>query len=61
MNAITFISNSRSFYSTSDNLHADLTVEPLIQAYDTAVGEPYGGINPDPDTTEGECIYLIMQ
>lgn len=57
MNAITFISNSRSFYSTSDNLHADLTVEPLIQAYDTAVGEPYGGINPDPDTTEGG-MYL---
>ena len=52
-----YVSNSRSFYSTSDGLHVDLTVEPLMQANDTAIGEPYGGTNPDPDPTKGG-MYL---
>lgn len=58
LNLPTFVSNSRSFYSVySEDYNVNLIVKPLIQAYDSAVGEPYGGTNPDPDPTEGG-MYL---
>lgn len=49
--------NSRSFYSIYTDNYTNLTIEPVIATYDSAVSEPYGGTNPDPDETEGP-VYL---
>ncbi len=52
----TFMPASRSFrYDSQGGLY---TIAPLITTYDSAVGEPYGGISDDPETLEGSSLML---
>ena len=52
----TFMPESRSFrYDSQGGLY---TIAPLITTYDTAVGEPYGGISDDPEQWENTSLML---
>ncbi|MGN1085669.1 MAG: hypothetical protein ACI4Q5_01430, partial [Porcipelethomonas sp.] len=55
---IPYMPASRSFYelSTVEN-RTDLTICPLIETYDSAIGTPYGGTEVDPDEISG-LLYL---
>lgn len=52
-----FMPASRSFYQYQSENISDLTVCPLIETYDSAVGTPYGGEDIDPDKIAG-LLYL---
>lgn len=54
---IPYMTASRSFYQYQTENISDLTVCPLIETYDTALGTPYGGVEVDPDKTAG-ILYL---
>lgn len=54
---IPYMPASRSFYQYMPDDTSSLTVCPLIETYDTAVGTPYGGEEIDPDEIAG-LLYL---
>lgn len=55
---IPYMPASRSFYELSSvENRTDLTICPLIETYDSAIGKPYGGTAVDPDETAG-YLYL---
>lgn len=50
----TFMPKSRSFNYYDEG--GKYTIAPLITTYDSAVGEPYGGISDDPEEINGELL-----
>lgn len=50
----TFMPESRSF--RYDDEGGKYTIAPLITTYDSAVGEPYGGISDDPEERDGSMM-----
>lgn len=50
----TFMPESRSFrYNDEGGMY---TIAPMITTYETAVGEPYGGVSDDPEQNEGSMM-----
>lgn len=50
----TFMPESRSFrYNDEGGVY---TIAPLITTYDSAVGEPYGGVSDDPEKQSGQLL-----
>lgn len=54
---IPYMPASRSFYEVQNENRSNLTICPLIETYDSAVGTPYGGTEIDPDEVAG-ILYL---
>ncbi len=54
---IPYMPASRSFFEYQGDNRSDLTICPLIETYDTAIGSPYGGTEIDPDEISG-YLYL---
>jgi len=52
-----FMTASRSFFEYQGENRSDLTICPLIETYDSAIGKPYGGTEADPDEIAG-ILYL---
>ncbi len=50
----TFMPESRSFRYDSDG--GKFTIVPMITTYDSAVGEPYGGVSDDPEEIDGSMM-----
>lgn len=50
----TFMPESRSFRYNDES--GTYTIAPLITTYDSAVGEPYGGISDDPEEESGQLL-----
>ena len=55
-NLYTFMPESRSFHYYDEN--GKYTIAPLITTYDSAVGEPYGGVSDDPEEQSGSSLML---
>lgn len=54
---IPYMPASRSFYELQTENRSNLTICPLIETYDSAIGTPYGGTEVDPDEISG-LLYL---
>lgn len=54
---VPYMPASRSFYQYQNTSNENLTICPLIETYDSAVGKPYGGEEVDPDAISGK-LYL---
>jgi hypothetical protein len=56
----TYMPESRSFYEVYTENFSTMSLNTLITANTTAVGEPYGGINDDPDDITNEVNGLTL-
>lgn len=56
----TYMPYSRSFYSMYGNNYTACSIDTLMQTQPTAISEPYGGTELDPETKEGTNHILSM-
>lgn len=57
-NIVTYMPYSRSFYTIYGTNYGRLTADTLIRTQTTAKSVPYGGMQPDPETIEGQPQVL---
>ena len=56
----TFMPESRSFYPVYNENYTNVSMNSLITANTSAVGEPYGGTSDDPDDVKDDSTGLIL-
>ncbi len=57
---IPYMPAARSFYSIYGSNYTSCKIDTLIKTQPTAVGEPYGGKQTDPETVKGQELTLAM-